>query len=190
MRNRIAFSYASEQVLLRKLSNQVNAVSSTCGTMTLDRFCNRSTETSVRFHFHQLDNVTVVMDCNKYKAPEQNALKPNIGLGVHGKRASVPEWKKNLEKAFRSYADKWYAETRRESSLTKITSNINYLKVIELGRPAVPLILKELQSNPAPWFLVLRVLTQNTEIGRGYPGNFEKMAEAWIKWGKERALIK
>jgi hypothetical protein len=94
-----------------------------------------------------------------------------------------------LENDFRSFVKKWYEDIGGESSLSKITGNINYLKIIKLGTRAIPLILKELQSEPAPWFLALRVLTDNSEVGKGYSGNFRKMADDWISWGKERGLI-
>ena len=138
---------------------------------------------------------------NRGSAEEYVRKRPGV---VHGKPSTKDKWyansfnKKELvlvkddstEKQFREYADKWYAETVRDSSITRILSNENYLRVIELGTPVVPFILKELQSRPRPWFLVLRILTKHKDIGRGYPGNFEKMAEAWINWGKECGIIK
>lgn len=103
---------------------------------------------------------------------------------------SKPNSKFDLELKFREYADKWYLETIRESSLTKLMSNVNYLKVIKLGPDVVPLILKELRSDdPAPWFLALRVLTEETEVGCGNPGNFVEKARAWVAWGKERGIV-
>ena len=110
-------------------------------------------------------------------------------MATGNKRKSDSE--AELEKKFRGYADKWYAETMRDSSISRMTSNINYLNVIKLGPAVVPFILRELQLDPAPWFLALRVLTEATDVGTGdgYAGNFEKIAKAWIRWGKERGLI-
>jgi hypothetical protein len=121
-------------------------------------------------------------DLNKATGP----LRFDISASVV--RAANSEIKSSLEKDFRKYADKWYAETIRDSSISRMTSNVNYLKVIKLGTPVIPLILRELQSAPAPWFLALRVLTEE-EVGKEYAGNFEKIAEAWVSWGKERGLI-
>jgi hypothetical protein len=59
----------------------------------------------------------------------------------------------SIEAKFREYADKWYAETRRDSSITRILGNENYLRVIELGTPVIPFILDELRRRPRPWFL-------------------------------------
>ena len=131
-------------------------------------------------------------DRNRYSvptAPTYQFVDISTALMATGNK-SKPDLRSSLEAKFREYADKWYAETIRESSFTKLMSNVNYLKVIKLGSDVVPLISKELQSDdPAPWFLALRVLTEETEVGRGYPGNFVEKAKAWVAWGKERGLI-
>jgi len=51
------------------------------------------------------------------------------------------------------------------------------------------LILRELQKEPAPWFLALRVITGEDTVGRNDAGNFSKMADAWLTWGRERGYI-
>lgn len=86
----------------------------------------------------------------------------------------------------------WKSEIWRESSLSKITSNEHYRAIIKLGPSAVPLILQELEKTPGAWFVALRALTKGrgTEtIGREFAGDFRKMAECWIKWGRENGEI-
>jgi hypothetical protein len=103
--------------------------------------------------------------------------------------SSGPTWEEAiLRQEFRSLADAWYAETAFESSLTRMTMNLNYLRVISLGKPVVPLILRELESKPAPWFLALKAITGEDPVSDRYAGDFEAMAEAWLNWGKERGL--
>jgi hypothetical protein len=94
-----------------------------------------------------------------------------------------------LNQEFRSLADAWYAETAFESSLTKMTMNLNYLRAISLGKPVVPLILRELERKPAPWFLALKAITGEDPVSDRFAGDFKVMAETWIEWGKERGLI-
>jgi hypothetical protein len=95
----------------------------------------------------------------------------------------------SLESKFKSFSKRWREEIGGESSLSRITGNVNYLKVINLGKEVVPLILKELQKEPAPWFVALRVLTEEEKVGRDHPGNFRQIADAWIKWGKDNKYI-
>jgi hypothetical protein len=93
------------------------------------------------------------------------------------------------EAKFRHYASKWKEEIGGESSLTNITNNMNYLRIIRIGDEAIPLILQELQRDPAPWFVALRAISEDDSVGRDSPGNFRKMAAAWIQWGKDHGYI-
>jgi len=172
MSNRIERPRANEEHILRNIP--ANAYSGNSATASIAMFTpNRrgyqtQTGPAPRFVDMQYD---VVMANPPYKPILKNS--PN----------------EQLKKSFRLYADKWYAETGRDSSISRMTSNVNYLKVIKLGPDVVPLILRELQSDPAPWFLALRVLTENFDVGSNHAGNFEKIAEDWISWGKDRGLI-
>ena len=93
------------------------------------------------------------------------------------------------EKKFRYYAAKWKDEVGGDSSLTSITGNMNHLRIIRIGDKAIPLILQELQREPAPWFVALRAISEDDSVGRDSPGNFRKMAAAWIQWGKDHGYI-
>jgi hypothetical protein len=90
---------------------------------------------------------------------------------------------------FRLLANEWYEETGPESSLTRITANPNYLRIIALGRRAIPLILRELQKQPAPWFVALRALTGEENVGKQHAGNFAKIAREWTQWGKTNGYL-
>ena len=95
----------------------------------------------------------------------------------------------DAEAKFRFYASRWKEEIGGESSLTNITNNMNYLRIIRIGTEAIPLILQELQRQPAPWFVALRAISEDDSVGRNSPGNFRAMAAAWIQWGKDHGYI-
>jgi hypothetical protein len=94
-----------------------------------------------------------------------------------------------LDEQFRFYSDRWYQSIKFVSSTTRMTTDPNYFKIIGMGKKVVPLILHELEHTPAPWFVALRVLTGNTEVGREFRGDFEKIAESWVAWGRSNAII-
>ena len=94
------------------------------------------------------------------------------------------------ERKFRYYAAKWKEQIGGDSSLTNATSNMNYLRIIKLGNDALPLILRELQKEAAPWFIALRAISEDDSVGRGSAGDFRKKAADWIQWGIERGYIK
>jgi hypothetical protein len=87
-----------------------------------------------------------------------------------------------LRKDFNELMLKWMDQTGGQSSLTNITSNINYLRIISLGKPVVPLIIEQLKIQPAPWFVALRAITGEMNVGKQFSGNFGKIAQAWIDW--------
>jgi hypothetical protein len=87
------------------------------------------------------------------------------------------------EAEFQYYAARWKEETGADSSLTSITENVNYLKIIKMGRKALPFIFKELQLGPSPWFVALRKITGEVNVGRGRAGNFKSIAADWVEWG-------
>jgi hypothetical protein len=93
------------------------------------------------------------------------------------------------ESKFAALSRQWRQEIAAESSLSRITGNINYLRVIAMGEKVIPLILKELKRAPAPWFVALRALTGQRDIGAEHSGNFRKIADSWVEWGERRGYI-
>lgn len=102
---------------------------------------------------------------------------------------AYPTTMSDTERAFQAFAKQWHDEIGPDSSLSNITGNINYLRIISLGKPVIPFILKELQREPAPWFLALRVITGELTLGKEHAGDFRKMAAAWIEWGIQNGYL-
>ena len=95
----------------------------------------------------------------------------------------------DVESQFRHLSAKWLEEVGPDSSLSNIVSNLNYLNVIAMGKRVIPLILRELEREPAPWFAALQAITGENPADRQLAGNFPRMAEAWIEWGRRHGLI-
>jgi len=93
-----------------------------------------------------------------------------------------------LKNRFTKLAQKWEQETCGFSSITKKITNLNYLKIIALGKIVVPFILESLQAKPDHWFLALKALTDEDPTQRG--DNFEQAVEAWLNWGKQKGFIR
>jgi hypothetical protein len=95
----------------------------------------------------------------------------------------------NIESEFKSLSAKWREEIGPDSSLSNIISSINYLRVISMGKKVVPFILQELEREPAPWFVALQAITGENPVDQQLAGNFPKIAQAWLQWGRERGFI-
>jgi hypothetical protein len=88
-----------------------------------------------------------------------------------------------LESAFQALSKEWKADTAFLSSTTAIVAHPAYRAIIDLGPPVVPLILRELEKEPAYWFEALRTITGEDPAPREARGNFRAIADAWLVWG-------
>jgi hypothetical protein len=97
--------------------------------------------------------------------------------------------KVDVRKEFDELRGKWIDETGGDSSLSRITGNINYLSIIKLGFAAVPLILRDLERTHAPWFVALEAITGVRGFAQKHPGSFRKIGDEWLKWGRDNGYI-
>jgi hypothetical protein len=94
-----------------------------------------------------------------------------------------------LKEKFQRLKHKWNKETCLSSNMDDIVGNKYYQKIIKMGMPVVPLILKDLLKEPNHWFEALREITGEIPQKPIRPGFAQDAVEAWIEWGKEKGLI-
>jgi hypothetical protein len=88
---------------------------------------------------------------------------------------------------FGALAAEWKRDTQFSSDLTEIVLHQAYQKIIGLGPPAVPLILRDLEERPAYWFWALASIV-GEDVAEGAE-TVTKAAEQWIAWGREREFV-
>jgi hypothetical protein len=88
--------------------------------------------------------------------------------------------------SFHEHVNRWKDETGHLSSITKAITNTSYLRIIGMGKKAIPLLLKELQERPDHWLVALNAITGEDPSPEG--ANFREAVAAWIRWGTERKL--
>lgn len=93
----------------------------------------------------------------------------------------------NAEK-FYSLVEAWRQDVRFTSSLTEMVLHPSYQRIIGMGGAAVPFILYELERKPDHWFWALTAITGVDPVQPDDRGKLRKMAEAWLRWGKEQGL--
>ena len=89
-----------------------------------------------------------------------------------------------ITEIFLSMATRWREETMLCSSISKNMSNRWYLEIIALGKPAVALIIYELENNPDYWFAALREITGQDPVRPEHKGYFELMRRDWLQWAE------
>lgn len=93
----------------------------------------------------------------------------------------------SLKREFRALIEQWRRETRFISPIARKVMNLAYLKIIRLGKQAIPLLLAELRDRPGHLFVALHVLSDE-DPAHGKT-TFDEAVAAWLKWGRERGYI-
>src|SRR5438128_5939257 len=111
---------------------------------------------------------------------EQIGLDPAADLS-NGKAAGA-----QLLRKFNRLRDSWKAQRGHESSTMKSVLLPAYQNIIGIGPAAIPLLLRELETNLDNWFWALMAITEEDPVPESIRGDGEAMAQAWLNWGKER----
>ncbi len=96
-----------------------------------------------------------------------------------------------IKKKFLELSAKWKKETAGLSSISSIVMNRNYQKIIALGLPVVPLILRELEREKRDWLWALEMIIgdEDNPLTPEVENSFIMSVQVWIEWGKKRNLI-
>jgi hypothetical protein len=94
-----------------------------------------------------------------------------------------------VDDRFRVLAAEWRAAVEFLSSTTAVVDHPAYQAIIALGPPVVPLLLRELEREPVPWFEALQRITGDDPVSPSDWGRPRAMADAWMAWGRTRGLI-
>ena len=88
---------------------------------------------------------------------------------------------------FKRLAGEWRRDTRFVSAVRRKMAHPAYLKIIGMGKDALPFILKDLDDRPADWIPALISITDENPANPD--DNFEQAVRAWLKWGRDRNLL-
>jgi len=83
----------------------------------------------------------------------------------------------------------WESETQFISSASVIALNPSYQKIIGLGKPALPYLLKKLKNTDTPCFHALTAISGINVVTPEIAGNFIEIKKAWLEWGQKKNLI-
>ena len=92
-----------------------------------------------------------------------------------------------LASNFRRLADSWRRDTAFVSMLSKKVLHPAYQRIIGMGRPALPLILRELQATRSHWLWALNAITGEDPAKPG--DTFDQAVDAWLTWGRKQGLL-
>ena len=94
-----------------------------------------------------------------------------------------------LHRQFTELVTSWRAETAGLSSPRAIAGHPAYQQIIDLGEPAIPLILQDMKENGGWWYPALRTLTGENPVPESAKGNPPLNDEAWLQWGLDNGYV-
>jgi hypothetical protein len=100
---------------------------------------------------------------------------------------AAPEQAHGIAEQFASLAAQWASETMLMSSIEAIVLNSAYQQIIGMGMAALPLILQELEREPAYWFWALAAIAREDPAVDA--ADFDDARERWLAWGRDRGLL-
>jgi len=116
--------------------------------------------------------------------------KPDIDeYHEHTPRRCVVESNSLLHQKFKRLLKQWQEDSLLMSSLTDMVTLQSYRAIIGMGPAAVRLILNELKRNPDYLFSALQAITEVNPVLPEDEGNLDRMAKAWIEWGRTEGII-
>ena len=91
-----------------------------------------------------------------------------------------------LANRFQQLAAEWREKSAFLSSPEQMAMLEPYQRIIGIGTPAIPLILRELAREPDHWFWALRAITGVNPVPPDSRGDVAAMTAAWLVWGKRK----
>lgn len=95
-----------------------------------------------------------------------------------------------LQQQFTQLVNTWKQDTAHLSNITTRAMHPAYQRIIGMGREAIPFILEEFRRGKLDdWFWALYAITGENPITEDIAGDVERMAEAWLQWGRETGYL-
>ena len=109
--------------------------------------------------------------------------------GMNGQPDEEPDVGQSLQERFLRLADEWKSETAGLSSPRAIAGHPAYQKIIAMGKPVLPLIFRDMESNGGWWYPALRTLTGANPVPEQAKGEPPLNDEYWLRWAQENGYI-
>jgi hypothetical protein len=85
---------------------------------------------------------------------------------------------------FRNLVAEWLDDTLFSSDLSEILASAPFRRIVGLGSPAIPLILRELKKQPSLLVFALQEISKQNPVPPQCRGNITEMTSAWLAWGE------
>ncbi len=94
----------------------------------------------------------------------------------------------DVAECFAGLAAEWKERSRYLSNSAQMAMLKPYQRIIGLGKPVIPLLLRELQREPDQWFWALEAITGENPVPPESAGIVAEMRQAWLAWGQAQGM--
>src|SRR5574341_344300 len=94
-----------------------------------------------------------------------------------------------VEEKFRRLASEWRDETSHLSSMSQLIMHPKYQSIIGMGPDVLPILFRELETDPDYWFWALRAITEEDPTSPDDAGDLDKMTQSWLAWAHEHGCL-
>jgi hypothetical protein len=89
------------------------------------------------------------------------------------------------EQQFRRLEAVWESATLYLSDAHKIIEHPALQEIIGMGDGVIPFMLRDLEKQPRQWVWALPRITGANPVRPEDAGDSRKLADAWLRWGRE-----
>lgn len=90
---------------------------------------------------------------------------------------------------FERLSAEWKEQSQYLSNTAQMAMLPSYQRIVGMGWPVVPLILKSLEHEPDHWFWALEAITEQNPVPPELEGHVADMADRWVAWGREQGIL-
>ena len=94
-----------------------------------------------------------------------------------------------IQAEFDRLVAEWKEGTKYQSSSDDIISYPAYQQIIGMGKPVLPLIIRNLEEAGGHWFWALREITGEDPVQPEEWGNIAAMTARWLAWWKNHSYL-
>jgi hypothetical protein len=95
----------------------------------------------------------------------------------------------SIRQEFSNLAEEWKRDTEIISSERDVVLHPSYQRIIGMGLPVVPFILRDLEETGSRWYWALNNIVGENPVPIEDRGRNRKMVEAWVTWGRKHHYL-
>ena len=162
----------------------------TTGASVLDRPTVQERVSTGRMHVVKVLNIQMPSATVGYSGRGRRARRSTGSTSPSFQKSAPTTPAEELSDKFLRLSNQWKHDTGHLSLLSQIAAHPSYQDIVAMGESAIPLILRDLETEPNHWFsALLAIAGEGPEIPVHERGDIKAVSEAWLKWGKSKQYI-